>query len=295
MFDHTYRDKATASMVQREPLDDLLQVSSPRERLFVAGIGVTVLAFVCWLGFGSVSRTVYAEGILIEAGPRHPVVAPIDGRLEIYLVSVGDYVEAGDPVARQSVSELDRRAAMLRDLADSVEAAMGEAHGNGLASFESSVREALLRIQAERVAKGVIVGGIAGVVMTLARSPGDALEAGEEVAWVRSESGLPPRVVAQVSESAARQIRPGMPATVEAALPHGPPMQFGALAVETPARSMPDWLASGIPSSPVGALRRVDFLVDSEDARGIADGTPVNVRIALKQHSPAAVLLRPRP
>ena len=62
-FQHTVAE----AKEEREQLDRLLTISTPRERLLVALIALLLLIFSAWLFFGNVSRTVAVEGVI--AGP----------------------------------------------------------------------------------------------------------------------------------------------------------------------------------------------------------------------------------
>ena len=292
MFTTPYRTRATTSTSQRAQLDVLLKVTAPHERVFLAGIGVSVLVFLCWMAFGSVTRTFSVDGILIESGPRYPIVSTSDGRLEAYLVVPGARIEAGGPIARQTVPELEKRAAILHELLDSVAAEIGEAGGDALVSLRASVRKSLLQLEAERIAKGIIVSHRSGVVMTLLRYPGEELAVGDKIAWIRAVSEHPRRVVAQVPDGMARQIRSDMPVTVTVALPDEPPRQFKARVADTAVQTWPDWLTSRVSPDPDGSLQRVDFLFDNDAVPAVSDGTPVQVHIRLAPHSPTTLLFR---
>ena len=294
MFSTPYRKQATTSKSERDQLDDLLKVTAPHQRIFLAVIGVIFLVFLCWMAFGSVTRTLSIDGVLIESGPRFPIVAKADGRLESYLVVPGERLESGDSVARQSVPELEQQAEILRSLLASVSADVGAASGAALALLQASVRKSLLQLEAERIANGVIVSQRPGVVMTLLRSPGEELTAGDNIAWIRAASELPFRVVAQVTDDVVQQISPGMTVTVTLAPAHEPPRQFQAKVADTTARTWPEWLAPGVPADSDKPLQRVDFLFDPDTVTGAPDGTPVKVDIVLEQHSPATLLVRSR-
>ena len=295
MFHNPYREQATASKSQRERLDDLLTVTAPHERLFLAGIAVVILVFLGWMAFGSVTRTLSVNGILFESGPRYPIVSKSDGRLETWLVVPGDRLEAGAPVARQTVPDLEKRAATLRELAASVAAGLGGTDDGAQASLRASVERSLLQLEAERIAGGLVTSPRSGIVMALLRSPGDALAAGERIAWLRAASEHPPRIIARVTEGMARELGPGIPVTVTAAPAHEPARQFEARVADAALGTWPDWLAS-TPTTDAGEPhRRVDFLVDADDVTGIPDGAPVEVHIKLEQHSPATLLARSSP
>ena len=53
---------------EREQLDRLLTVSTPRERLLVAGIALLLAVLAAWLFFGSVARSLAVDGVLAEPG-----------------------------------------------------------------------------------------------------------------------------------------------------------------------------------------------------------------------------------
>lgn len=295
MFSTPYRTQATNSKSEREQLDNLLKVSAPHEQVFLAIIGVIFPVFLCWLVFGSITRTLSIDGILVESGARYPISAKSDGRLETWLVAPGERLEPGDPVARQTVPELENQAEMLRALVASVSADVSSAaDGAGLASLQASARKSLLQLEAERIASGVIVSQRSGVVMTLLHSPGEELRAGDNIAWIRAESELPFRVIAQVPDDVARHLSAGMTVTVTVAPAHEAARQFRAQVADATAKTWPDWLTSGVPVDPGGPLQRVDFLFDPDAVAGIPDGTPVKVDITLEQHAPAALLVRTR-
>lgn len=294
MFSSPYRKQAATSKSEREQLDNLLKVTAPHERLFLVVIGMIFLMFLGWMAFGSVTRTVSVDGILIESGPRYPVVAKSDGRLESYLVVPGDRLEFGDPVARQTVPELEKRAEMLRALEASVGADAGATGSDALASLRASVRKSLLQLEAERIANGIIASQRSGVVMTLLHSPGEELTAGDNVAWLRAARELPPRIIAQVPDDVARQLSPGMTVTVKLAQADEQPRQFEARVADTTAKSWPDWLASDVPTDLDRPFQRIDFLFDPDAVSGVSDGASVKVDIMLEQRSPAALLVRSR-
>ena len=57
---------------EREQLDRLLTISTPRERLLVAVIAVLFFLLAAWLFLGDVARTVAVDGIVIQPGEHQP-------------------------------------------------------------------------------------------------------------------------------------------------------------------------------------------------------------------------------
>ena len=53
---------------ERDQLDRLLTVSTPRERLLVSGIALLLVVLTVWLFFGSVARSLTVDGVLVEFG-----------------------------------------------------------------------------------------------------------------------------------------------------------------------------------------------------------------------------------
>ena len=66
-FDSFHNTVAEAKE-EREQLDRLLTVSTPRERLLVSGIAVLLVILAVWLFFGSVARSLTVDGVLVEVG-----------------------------------------------------------------------------------------------------------------------------------------------------------------------------------------------------------------------------------
>lgn len=107
-------DAAKRGFIDPAALDD-----SPR-RAMTAGLVVTVLFFVVFLGWAAVARldaAAYGEGQVIVAGNRQVVQHRYGGNVERILVREGQHVAAGDVLIRLSGSEV---AATERALAASV-------------------------------------------------------------------------------------------------------------------------------------------------------------------------------
>ena len=217
VFASPFREEAVASRNRRQQLDRLLRITAPHERVVLAGIGLVLLAFVAWALFGSVERSVRADGVLIEPGARHEVVSTDSGYIVEYLVSAGDRIGAGIPIARQSVPELQREIAALRDRVALLETETGQAGGRGdaLRSLLASARVALVQMEARRSARELVVSQIEGEVMALHAAPGDYLPAGAAVAQLRDTGDHPLRAVLGVAPRIAQRIRPGLRASVE--------------------------------------------------------------------------------
>ena len=291
MFNSPFLEEAAASRSERQQLDRLLRIAAPHERLLLAGIGALVLALVSWALLGSVVRTVTVDGVLIKPGDRHEVVSSEPGHLVEYLVDVGDQVAAGDPIARQSVPELDREREVLRDRVDLLQAEMRDSAGGGAAlrSRLASARTALLQLEARRAARESLVSHVEGEVMALGLTSGDYMPPGTAVAQVRTAEGDAVQAVTQVGSRLAGSIRPGMEASIEVAVPNGGVRRLNAgVALVTPG-PLPKWL-SAERAAVEGAVHRVDVALDPRADPPDVDRAPCRIRVVLGQHRPMALL-----
>ena len=95
-FDSFHNTVAEAKE-EREQLDRLLTISTPRERLLVAFIALLLFILAAWLFFGSVDRSVAVEGLLVESGQSS---LEGDRSVRVLVWSDGDiasHIEAGMP------------------------------------------------------------------------------------------------------------------------------------------------------------------------------------------------------
>ena len=70
-FDSFHNTVAEAKE-EREQLDRLLTISTPRERLLVVGIALLLFMLGAWLFYGNVTRSLAVDGVLVESGEDLP-------------------------------------------------------------------------------------------------------------------------------------------------------------------------------------------------------------------------------
>ena len=94
----SFHNMVAEAKEEREQLDRLLTISTPRERLLVAAIAVFLLILCAWLLFGNIARSIALNGVLVEQvetlaeGSRHvQALAWIQG-------GTARSIEAGMPV-----------------------------------------------------------------------------------------------------------------------------------------------------------------------------------------------------
>lgn len=103
-FDSFHNTVAEAKE-EREQLDRLLTISTPRERLLVGAIALLLTILVAWLLFGTVTRSLAVSGVLVEPGEnaRAHRVVPEGGRSQQAIVvvqpDVAPLIKTGMPAA----------------------------------------------------------------------------------------------------------------------------------------------------------------------------------------------------
>ncbi len=284
MFSDLQLNQAAANRNKRQQLDHLLRIVAPHERIILASIGLVLLALVVWVIFGSIVRSVTVDGVLLKPGVRHEVVSIEPGHLVKFLVVLGDQVEKGNPVARQTVPELEREMIALRDQIEILEAGIRQIGGDGTHSLLSSAQEALLQMEGRRVAKEVIVSHMSGEVMALKATPGDYLPAGSVVAQLRNHENKPLQAVLQVDPRIAKRLHTGMQASVEIVMPDGAMREVKGVVASITSGPLPHWLAAFRPEVTNNAYR-IDIALHPQSDLAVPDGTPCRVRIVLGQHS----------
>jgi multidrug efflux pump subunit AcrA (membrane-fusion protein) len=97
---HPFRPTALERLSSPERLDQLIEVTSPRGWLALAGVCSLLVLAVGWGILGRLPTVVPGEGLLIRDGGIQTVAAPVAGQVTELLVGVGDWVQQEQPVAR---------------------------------------------------------------------------------------------------------------------------------------------------------------------------------------------------
>ena len=285
MFGNPFLQEFGSSRNQYRQLDHLLRVTAPHERIILACIGLVMLALAAWALFGTVVRGVTIDGVLIKPGPRHEIISTKPGYLIEFLVVPGDHVEIGDPIIRQSVPELERETAALRERLEMLETELqrlGGERAKDLRSLLASVRMTLLQMEAQRSASELIVSPIAGEIMALQVAPGEYLPPGTAVVQIRDAEDQPLQAVLRVAPGMAQRVQPGMQASIEIMMPDGATRRLDGVVDSVTPGPLPNWLVALRP--PVtDSVHRVDVTFLKASELSVPDGTPCRVRIVLGQ------------
>ncbi len=101
-----FRKTALDRLSSPEELDVLLEVTTPKGWLALAGLAAIVTAGLVWSVVGSIPTRVSGTGILVRKGGLVPVSALAAGQLQELLVTAGQPVEKGQAIARLSLPDL---------------------------------------------------------------------------------------------------------------------------------------------------------------------------------------------
>lgn len=139
---NSFHDTVAEAKEDREQLDRLLTISTPRERLLVAAIAVFLCALLAWFFFGSVARSIVVEGVIVEQGETLP-----DGSLNVEALAwinseIAPDIAAGMPVLIEPEpvnGETDAPGGTVRAIA-------AEPVSGGPAAFETAAPVSVHRI-----------------------------------------------------------------------------------------------------------------------------------------------------
>ncbi|GEM_PF-1242876 len=139
---NSFHEIVAEAKEEREQLDRLLTISTPRERLLVVAIAVVLGILLVWLFFGNVARSLEVDGVLVEQGE----VLPEGGGSVQVLVwvnsEIAPHIASGMPVA----IEFDAADGGTGALGGTVRAIGAVPFSGGPAAFESAAPVSVHRI-----------------------------------------------------------------------------------------------------------------------------------------------------
>ena len=289
-----FRQDAVARRSRTEPLDDRLQVTAPHEWMVLAGLGLSLLAFLAWGVFGSVERGLSVEAVLVAPGERHAVVSPVSGNVIEIMAEIGDVLETGQTIARVRPPEAERQARIARRIVGTVEDGIRHAEGTAAAVQEALLAAARMELGKIEIDAGEsIVAPRGGKLVARRLVPGRPVGVGETVARIRGISGDAWQALAFVSPEDAGRLTAGMDAEVLVALPEwrgSNTLEARVLEVSPRPVAAPEWLAALGLSTPAPA-HLLRLVLNESSLPPLSDGAGGLARIVLGQQSPAALLL----
>ncbi len=210
-----FRERAILRQSNPDPLDDLLRITAPHEWLILTGFLIAFAAACVWLAFGSLERSMTANGFILRSGERHTILSGTTGTVSEILVRVNDEVAEGQPIARLRLPELDTQLTVLRKRIALLEREASQ-DGPGT-NFDGGLlavaRQELVGLLAHRAASA-IVAPYSGVVSAFHLHVGQAVDVGTPVSDLRrgGDDGL--EILAFLPPARAQKLRKSMRARV---------------------------------------------------------------------------------
>lgn len=138
----SFHDMVAEAKEEREQLDRLLTISTPRERVLVAAIAVFLLILSAWLLFGNMARSIAFNGILVEQGETLP-----EGSRHVQVLAwiqsgTALSIEAGMPV----MVELDTKDAETGTLDGAVKSVSAIPFSEEMSAFPPAASVSLYRV-----------------------------------------------------------------------------------------------------------------------------------------------------
>ena len=166
---NSFHDTVAEAKEEREQLDRLLTISTPRERLLVAAIALLLLILAAWLFLGRIAVSVAVDGVLVEPGGNQPVEALVWVQSDVL-----PRIAAGMPAVVE-LSSADGETETLRGAVAAIAAVPLSA---APAEFESAAPLSLQRIGVA-LDEGLQIASAAGretrIVIEVGREPPIAL------------------------------------------------------------------------------------------------------------------------
>lgn len=170
----SFHNTVAAAKEEREQLDRLLTISTPRERLLVAGIAVLLLVLAAWLVFGSVARSVAVDGVLVEPDERQTEDNGSVQALVWVESGIAPHIETGMP----AVIELDTADGEPDTLDGEIARFAAVALSDGLEELESAGPPSVYRVEVtlnEGLDPAAVAGRKCRIVVELGRQSPVAL------------------------------------------------------------------------------------------------------------------------
>ena len=257
-------------------------MTAPHEWVILSALASAALGLAAWALLGNVERDITGECALALAGERYPVVSGTVGRVVEVYASEGDAVEAGQPLARVQLHELDHEVSVAQARVALIERHI-EAGDDEFLAVLLTARAELMDLEARRESGGHIVSPYAGEIIALNLRSEQEVTEGGEVATVRSVRERRFEAIAAVSEEDAERLEPGMESRV--ILPAGE--EGGSRVLEAEVAQVSD-----APETPVGA-HLLKLALREPALAGVNDGDTCHLRVVLSRESPISLLGSP--
>ena len=110
-----FRKSAVEKLSSPEQLDVMMQVTSPKGWIALAGVSILLVFVTIWSVVGQIGIKVDGDGILIRGAAVLDVTSQTQGRITQLLVKAGDVIKEGQIVAKIDQPELETKIASTKE------------------------------------------------------------------------------------------------------------------------------------------------------------------------------------
>ena len=153
----SFQNTVVKAKEERERLDRLLTVSTPRERLLVAVIAVLLCILAAWLFFGNVAHSLAVDGVLVGPGEHAAGGEPSVQALVWVESGAAPQIRAGLPVAMELTATVGAADTLAGEIATIAAVPLAD----GMAAFEAVVPVSVHRVEI-LLNEGVDAASLAG-------------------------------------------------------------------------------------------------------------------------------------
>ena len=261
----------------------------------MSALALAVVGLVAWALLGTVERSLTSECVLTLAGERYRIESDATGRVIEVFAKEGDPVEAGQPLARVQLHELDHEVSVAQARVALIARHL-EAGDSTFLSVLSTARAELLDLEARRESGGLIVSPYSGEITALDLVPEQEVTEETVVATVRTPTERRFQAITLVSAEDAQTLEAGMQSRVILpARAQGDEAVLEAEVAQISDRpvSPDDWLRStGLEASPAEGTHLLALALTEPVPATVSDGNSCHLRVVLSRDPPIR-LLRP--
>lgn len=213
-----FRKSALQRMLSPEQLDQLIQISKPRDWIALIGICIILVVMILWSVWGSITIELPGNGILIKPGGYRIIQSPVEGQItKITAFQPGDYIQAGQVIAEVSQPVLLLQIESKKELLANLEQ-QEKLGSTNLSSLNeqtqlkiAETKSQLHLLQNEWLVKSKILSPYSGSFLAMRTSTGIYIKPGDSILSLEDSSGKTSAIIfLPPTTTNNNAIKPGM-------------------------------------------------------------------------------------
>ena len=183
-----FRKSALQRMLSPEQLDQLIQITRPRDWVALLGICAIIITIIIWSIWGTITLDVQGSGILIKPGGYLMIESPVEGQItKVSNFNVGDIIHVGQTIAEiaQPLLQLQIQAknTYLANLEEQKKSALAK-HSNLVDQIQLKIVETQFQLQLlqdQLRSNSKILSPYSGSFLAMRASDGTYVKAGDSI------------------------------------------------------------------------------------------------------------------